>query len=233
MIQSKFKIGDKVMVTNVKDCYRYYDDMAELELMGLTNWNEDVSPDKNSEAIIINIEQHPDQKTLLIGIKTKDGKEYIFKEIGLALLETSKLDNPILDVIQISRHLLNKYYDVSTDTQKQYIKDNFKIDGTTTVDAIIGLEAIACDNWKPIIRKNHPECFPKPEFDFSKFVTIYDSDIFTKQESKLLGFEESPIQIRNHGDYRYKGFYLTNINGVKWELVEGDYGVQVLVPIKK
>ena len=231
MIQSKFKIGDKVMVTNVKDCYRYYDDMAEL--MGLTNWNEDVSPNKNSEAIIINIEQHPDQKTLLIGIKTKDGKEYIFKEIGLALLETSKLDNPILDVIQISRHLLNKYYDVSTATQKQYIKDNFKIDGTTTIDAIIGLEAIACDNWKPIIRKNHPECFPKPEFDFSKFVTIYDSDIFTKQESKLLGFEESPIQIRNHGDYRYKGFYLTNINGVKWELVEGDYGVQVLVPIKK
>ena len=55
-------------------------------------------------------------------------------------------------------------------------------------------------------------------------------DIFTKQESKLLGFEESPIQIRNHGDYRFKGFYL--ITDVKWELVE-DRGAQILIPIKK
>ena len=231
MIQSKFKIGDTVMVINVRGCYRYYVDMAEL--MGLTNWNEDVSPEKNSEAIIINIEQHPELKTLVIGIRTKDGKEYMMGEEGLELLETSKSDIKQLDVIQISRTLLNEYYEASTGTQRQYINDNFKVNGTTTVDAIVGLEAIACTNWKPIIRENHPECFPKAEFDFSKFVTIYDSDIFTKQESKLLGFEESPIQIRNHGDYRYKGFYLTNINGVKWELVEGDYGVQVLVPIKK
>ena len=228
MIQSKFKIGDKVMVINVRECYRYYDVMAEL--MGLTNWNEDVSPDKNSEAIIINIEQHPEQNTLVIGIRTKDGKEYIFSETGIKLLEPSKSDNPILDVIQISRTLLNEYYDASTDTQRQYINDNFKIDGTTTVDAIVGLEKIACDYWKRTIRKNHPECFPKPEFDFSKFVTIYETiDIFTKQESKLLGFEESPIQIRNHGDYRFKGFYL--ITDVKWKLVE-DEGSQILIPIK-
>ena len=227
MIQSKFKIGDKVMVINVRECYRYYDEMAKL--MGLTNWNEDVIPDKNSEAIIINIEQHPEQNTLVIGIRTKDGKEYIFSETGIKLLEPSKSDNPILDVIQISRTLLNEYYDASTDTQRQYINDNFKIDGTTTVDAIVGLEKIACDDWKRTIRINHPECFPKAGFDFSKFVTIYDSDIFTKKESKLLGFEESPIQIRNHGDYRYKGFYL--ITDVKWELVE-DRGAQILVPIK-
>ena len=228
MIQSKFKIGDKVMVINVRECYRYYDVMAEL--MGLTNWNEDVSPDKNSEAIIINIEQHPEQNTLVIGIRTKDGKEYIISETGIKLLEPSKSDNPILDVIQISRTLLNEYYEASTGTQRQYINDNFKIDGTTTVDAIVGLEKIACDYWKRTIRINHPECFPKPEFDFSKFVTIYDSDIFTKKESELLGFEESPIQIRNHGDYRYKGFYL--ITDVKWELVE-DKGSQILIPIKK
>ena len=227
MIQSKFKIGDKVMVINVRECYRYYDEMAKL--MGLTNWNEDVIPDKNSEAIIINIEQHPEQNTLVIGIRTKDGKEYIFSETGIKLLEPSKSDNPILDVIQISRTLLNEYYDASTDTQRQYINDNFKIDGTTTVDDIVGLEKIACDDWKRTIRINHPECFPKAGFDFSKFVTIYDSDIFTKKESKLLGFEESPIQIRNHGDYRYKGFYL--ITDVKWELVE-DRGAQILVPIK-
>ena len=229
MIQSKFKIGDTVMVINVRGCYRYYVDMAEL--MGLTNWNEDVSPEKNSEAIIINIEQHPELKTLVIGIRTKDGKEYMMGEEGLELLEPSKSDIKQLDVIQISRTLLNKYYDVSTDTQKQYINDNFKIDGTTTVDAIIGLEKIACTNWKPIIRKNHPECFPKPEFDFSEYHKKFGTVILSKEKYELLGFEESPIQIRNHGDYKHKGFYLTNRNGVKWELVE-DYGVQVLVPIK-
>ena len=229
MIQSKFKIGDKVMVINVRDCYRYYVDIAEL--MCLTNWNEGASPDKNSEATIINIKQQPELNTLLIGIRTKDGKEYIMGEKGLELLESSTSDNPISDVIQISRTLLNEYYLYSTDTQKQYINDNFKIDGTTTVDAIVGLEKIACDDWKRTIRKNHPECFPKAGFDFSKFVTIYETiDIFTKQESELLGFKETPIQIRNLGDYRYKGFHL--ITDVKWELVE-DRGAQILIPIKK
>ena len=84
-METKFKIGDKVMVINVRGCYRYYVDMAEL--MGLTNWNEGAGPDKNSEAIIINIKQQPEQNTLLIGIKTKDGKEYIMGENSLKLLE--------------------------------------------------------------------------------------------------------------------------------------------------
>ena len=228
MTQSKFKIGDKVMVINVRDCYRYYVDIAEL--MCLTNWNEGASPEKNSEATIINIEQQPDHKTLLIGIKTKDGKEYIIKEKGLELLESSTSDNPISDVIQISRTLLNEYYEASTVTQRQYINDNFKIDGTTTVDAIIGLEAIACDNWKPIIRKNHPECFPKPEFDFSEYHKKFGTCIFSEEDYKLLGFKETPIQIRNWGKYTHKGFFLSN--ELKWELVE-DYGAQILVPIKK
>ena len=228
MTQSKFKIGDKVMVINVRDCYRYYVDIAEL--MCLTNWNEGASPDKNSEAIIINIEQQPEQNTLLIGIKTKDGKEYIIKEKGLELLESSTSDNPISDVIQISRTLLNEYYDASTVTQRQYINDNFKIDGTTTVDAIIGLEKIMCDDWKPIIRKNHPKCFPKAEFDFSEYVKKFSSQIFSREQYKMLGFTESPIQIRIFGEHEHKGFYLSN--DVGWELGE-EQGAHILVPIKK
>ena len=227
MTQSKFKIGDKVMVTDEKDCWPYYDEMAEL--MGLTNWDEGTNPNKNSEVIIINIEQHLDRNELVIGVRTKDGKEHIMGEEGLELLTETKLS----DMIQISRDLLNEYYDASTALQKHYISDNFKIDGTTTIDAIIGLEKIACADWKPVIRENHPECFPKPEFDFSKYESIFGHNIFTQPQSELLGFEESPIQIRNGGDYKHKGFYLTNRNGVEWELVEEDYGRQVLVPIKK
>ena len=230
MTQSKFKIGDTVMVINVRECYRYYVDMAEL--MGLTNWNECVEPDKNSEAIIVNIQQHPEQQpeqnTLLIGIRTKDRKEYIFKETGLALLEPSTPDNP-LNKIQISRDLLNEYYEASTVTQRQYINDNFKVNGTTTVDAIVGLEKIACDDWKPIIRKNHPECFPKTQFDFSEYLKKFSSQIFSREQYKMLGFTENPIQIRFFGEYEHKGFYLSN--DVEWKLVK-DQGAQILVPIK-
>ena len=230
MIQSKFKIGDKVMVINVRDCYRYYDVMAEL--MGLTNWNEDVIPDKNSKAIIINIEQHPEQNTLVIGIKTKDGKEYMMGEEGIKLLKPSKSDNPILDVIQISRDTLNYYYENATESQRTYINNNFKIDGTTTVKALIGLEELACDAWKPVIRNNHPEYFLKV-FDFSTYAEKYGSHIFTPEEYEALGFDESPIQIRNFGEYKHKAFYLTSRNDVKWEIKEENCGGQVLVPIFK
>ena len=76
---------------------------------------------------------------------------------------TSKTTTPSMDTaktIQIARHLLNDYYNASTTIQKQFINDNFKIDGTTTVEAIIGLHDLACDRWKDTIKRNHPECFP-------------------------------------------------------------------------
>ena len=228
MTQSKFKIGDKVMVTDEEDCWLYYDEMAAL--MGLTNWGEGTVPNKNSEVIIINIEQHLKRNELVIAIRTKDGKEHIMGEEALELLETSKSDIKQSDVIQISRDLLNKYYDVSTKGQKRYIIDNFKIDGTTTVNAIIELEKMACSDWKHVIRENHPECFPKPEFDFSEYREKIGTVILSKEDYKLLGFEVSPIQIRNFGEYKCKGFYLSN--RVEWKLVE-DHGAQVLVPIKK
>jgi hypothetical protein len=62
--------------------------------------------------------------------------------------------------IKISRTLLNEYYEAATASQREFINDNFTIDGTTTVESIIGLHNIACDTWKPIIKDNHPECFP-------------------------------------------------------------------------
>jgi hypothetical protein len=62
--------------------------------------------------------------------------------------------------IKISRTLLNEYYEAATASQREFINDNFTIDGTTTVTSIIGLHNIACNEWKPIIKDNHPECFP-------------------------------------------------------------------------
>jgi hypothetical protein len=71
--------------------------------------------------------------------------------------------------IQISRELLNEYYNAATTPQKEYLTKYFKLDGTTTVEAIRGLHDIACEGWKPKIKKNHPDCFPITKyFDFSE-----------------------------------------------------------------
>jgi hypothetical protein len=32
-----------------------------------------------------------------------------------------------------------------------------------TVESIIGLHNLACNTWKDIIKRNHPECFPVPK----------------------------------------------------------------------
>jgi hypothetical protein len=224
MTQSKFKIGDKVKVTSPGHIYTSYSDMAII--MGFTNWDrEENELLRGNVGTVINIQKHPTLENVLIGIRIDDGKEYIIDENGLELVVETKSS----DVIQISRQLLNDYYNASTYGQKRYINDNFKIDGTTTVGAIIRLEAIACNDWKHTIRKNHPECFPKTEFDFSEYNKKYGSIIFTTGQSKLLGFEYSPIQIINHSKYHNKGFYLSG--EVEWKLIK-EGSVQVLVPIK-
>ena len=179
MTQSKFKIGDKVKVTKLGHIYTSYSDMAIIMGFNIWDWDRGGELLYGDTGTVINIQKHPTLENVLIGIRTKNGKEYIIDENGLELVVETKSS----DVIQISRQLLNDYYNASTSGQKQYMNDNFKIDGTTTVGAIIRLEELACDDWKRIIRKNHPECFPKrfpkPEFDFSEYNKKYGSIIFT------------------------------------------------------
>jgi len=61
--------------------------------------------------------------------------------------------------IKIDRKLVNTYFEAATDTQKEFIVSNFKIDGSTTVGSIKGLYDLACEGWKPKIKANHPDCF--------------------------------------------------------------------------
>jgi hypothetical protein len=73
------------------------------------------------------------------------------------------LKTPIMETnktIKISRELLNEYYEAATSSQRDFINDNFTINGTTTVESIIGLHNLACDAWKLTIKDNHPQCFP-------------------------------------------------------------------------
>ena len=143
---------------------------------------------------------------------------------------------PMTKSIQITRELLNEYYEASTREQKAYLTEHFKLDGTTTDEAIRGLHDLACSTWKPRIKKNHPDCFPEDSkyFDFSNRVGdkgvkgIVSSDV-----AKSLGMRNDFIQIRNNDDNQethYCSFYLTT--DYDWKLVQ-DGGAMVLIPTKK
>jgi hypothetical protein len=134
--------------------------------------------------------------------------------------------------IQISRELLNEYYDASTNEQKDYLVEHFKLDGTTTDEAIRGLHGIACSTWKKRIKKNHPDCFQEESkyFDFSE--AAGEEFLIHETIIEKLGLHSNFIQVRNSTDKRYhhKSFYL--ISSYNWELAS-DGDIQVLIPTKK
>jgi hypothetical protein len=142
--------------------------------------------------------------------------------------------------IQISRELLNEYYEAATSPQKAYLSDHFKLDGSTTDEAIRGLHDLACSTWKPRIKKNHPDCFPKESkyFDFSEFVSRGDNRVVSEDVCKSLGLRREFIQVRNNScnpDTHHQSFYLSS--HYNWELVqdgtESGRPVMVLIPTKK
>ena len=147
---------------------------------------------------------------------------------------TSQKQAPMSKSIQISRDLLNEYYEASTSSQKAYLTEHFKLDGTTTDEAIRGLHEIACSMWQPRIKKNHPECFPEDSkyFDFSAYVRERGNFGVVKDDvAELLGLSNDFIQIRVGGsENKNRSFYLSS--DYDWELVE-DRVSKVLIPTKK
>jgi hypothetical protein len=142
--------------------------------------------------------------------------------------------------IQISRELLNEYYNAATTPQKEYLTEHFKLDGTTTVEAIRGLHDLACSTWKPKIKRNHPDCFPEDSkyFDFSKHAKQGGSEIVSADVYKSLGLAPGFIQVRNNTDNpktHHQSFYLSSY--YNWELVqdgtEEGRPVMALIPTKK
>jgi hypothetical protein len=137
--------------------------------------------------------------------------------------------------IKITKEQLYAYYEAATDSQKEYMDEHFKLSGTTTVQGIIGLHDIACTKWKPIIKKNHPECFPENKyFDLSglKKDKSEGNYIFTHEQGKKAGFGSYHfLQVRGCGEYENKGFYLHP--DYNWGIVNDSNGVLVLLPTKK
>jgi hypothetical protein len=160
-----------------------------------------------------------------------------YQEITLEQFRQITNSKPMSETtaIQISRNLLNEYYEASTNVQKEYLSEHFKLNGWTTVRAIRGLYDIACEGWKPKIKANHPDCFEpeSKEFDFGKYYKNNDPNILKDDIGNTLGLSNNFIQIRCSEDsnYCYKGFYLDM--KYNWELVTDNRGEIVLVPTKK
>ena len=109
------------------------------------------------------------------------------------------------------------------------------MNGCTTVGAIRGLYELACGEWKPKIKANHPDCFPKESkyFDFSKHTNQYGCDnIVSSDVAYSLGLCRNFIQVRgaSASENDRRAFYL--ISDYNWELVN-DNGAMVLIPTKK
>ena len=150
------------------------------------------------------------------------------------ITNSTPTQKPMTKSIQISRDLLNEYYEASTREQKEHLTEHFKLDGTTTDEAIRQLYEMACSTWKPRIKKNHPDCFPEDSkyFDFSAYVSVSGNcGVVEDEVAKMLGLSNDFIQIRGYGSANQnRSFFLTP--EYDWELVQ-DGSAKVLIPTKK
>jgi len=163
-----------------------------------------------------------------------------YREITLEqfrqITNSKPMSKPEVKTIQISRTLLNEYFDAATMSQQEYLTKHFKLDGTTTDEAIRGLHDLACKDWKPKIKANHPECFPKESkyFDFSKHTNQYGCDsIISSDVADSLGLCRDFIQVRvgSLSTNSDRSFYLHS--DYNWELVKEGEATMVLIPTKK
>ena len=156
-----------------------------------------------------------------------------------AITNTKPMTKTEAKTIQIPHSLLIEYYEASTTPQREYLTKHFKLDGTTTDEAIRGLYELACGGWKPKIKANHPECFPEDSkyFDFSEHTNQYGYDsIVSSDVAHSLGLCRDFIQVRcSDAENNNRSFYLHS--EYNWELVKDGFEsggeVWVLIPTKK
>lgn len=209
------------------------------------------SPDSCLRKDILLLSEHPtDSSHYWCGTEGGFTARYpSYQEITLEqfrqITNSNQTQTTMTKQIQISRELLNEYYEAATSPQKAYLSDHFKLDGRTTDEAIRGLHDMACSTWKPRIKKNHPDCFPEDSkhFDFSEFANksgqekrVVSEDVC--ESLGLTGTSGGFIQVRNNScnpETHHRSFYLSSYHN--WELVqdgtEEGRPVMVLIPTKK
>jgi hypothetical protein len=199
-------------------------------------WEENADTDFHFQVGYTLMSEHPHDPSKYYGGDIKNCIDDYPQFVEITLEQFREITNSnqnqttMSKSIQISRELLNEYYNAATSEQKAYLTEHFKLDGTTTIKAIRGLHDMACEGWKPKIKKNHPNCFPEDSkyFDFSEHANF----IISKNVCRSLGLENDFIQVRNSDNQVLdkRSFYLSP--RYNWELVQ-DGPAMVLIPTKK
>jgi len=207
----------------------------------LNTWRKTVARGKYAPSFRIGnplLSEHPYDGSYFYGGSVNslknDSNYNRYREITIEQFRQITNSKPMSKTIQIPRTLLNEYFDAATTPQQEYLTKHFKLDGTTTDEAIRGLYDLACGGWKPKIKTNHPECFPEESkyFDFSKHANQYGCDsIVSNNVAESLGLYRNFIEVRSSNtENNDRSFYLDR--RYNWELVN-EGGDMVLIPTKK
>ena len=207
----------------------------------LNTWRKTVARGKYAPSFRIGyplLSEHPGDSSYyyggsINGLKNNSNYNH-YQEITIEQFRQIINSKPMSKTIQISRTLLNEYFDAATMSQQEYLTKHFKLDGTTTDEAIRGLHDLACKDWKPKIKANHPDCFPEESkyFDFSKHTNLHGCDsIVLGNVAESLGLYRNFIEVRSSNtENNDRSFYLDR--RYNWELVN-EGGDMVLIPTKK
>ena len=138
-------------------------------------WEENADTDYHFKVGYTLMSQHPKDRSKYYGGSIASCLDDYPQFVEITLEQFRQITKPnqttMSKPIQISRELLNEYYEAATTPQKAYLTEHFKLDGTTTVKAIRGLHDMACEGWKPKIKKNHPDCFSE-DSKYFKFPVV-------------------------------------------------------------
>jgi hypothetical protein len=241
----KFKPGDKVVITDTARVYDTYHNMAIV--MGLSNWKHGEKNDLSAEhtpntvyTILTSSEvEISTHRYVYYGILAHYSAHLIINEEGLAPApEKPSLKDE--EEYSVGEKVM-EYWSAATLDQKTFISKNFTMQGETTVGAVRKLRDMACAEWKPKIEENHKDIFSKPTDDkYFNLSILYPQKssfclrIFSENSSVEAGFESNGFfQIRSHGNYEGKGFYLDK--KYNWEIIQDAEGGNdlVLIPTKK
>lgn len=224
----------------------WYIESTENNYVELATWRQTVATSylKTFKVGDLLLSEHPDGSYYYgksVSHLKSNHRFCYYQEITIEQFRQITNSKPMSKTIQISRTLLNEYYEAATLPQKEYLTKHFKLDGTTTDEAIRGLYHLACGNWKPKLKSNHPECFPEENkhFDFSQYVNKYEcGGIVSESVADTLGLKCDFIMVRynrKNDETHHRSFYLTP--DYDWKLVqdgtESGKPVMVLIPTKK
>jgi hypothetical protein len=103
-MNSQFKKGDKVIITNPGKTYSTYSD--GFRELGFKNPYGNGSFPQGSECVVFGITSHPGSKLTLLGVRDKDGNESLISEDGVVLISShTSLENEF-DIPKIDHQMI-------------------------------------------------------------------------------------------------------------------------------